>query len=158
MTPEIERLYSAIALEIFEARPDDTWTSGTYRIACISSFIEGQCIFQLADKSEKSVKISGQADFLFLDLRKKMAKLNNNGHAWYGASCTLSDIGKFTFDFDYEHLPAFEIIPDPKRWTLEFKDFPRPALQKQIQDWIDEKADHSAIVERLKNLQSAAKP
>jgi hypothetical protein len=154
MNTEIERLYSAIALEIFEARPDDAWTSGTYRISCISSFIEGKCVFRLIDKTEKSVKINYKADFLFLDLRKEMAKLNNNGHAWYAASCTLSDVGKFNFDFDYEHLPDFEIIPDPERWTLEFKEFPRPNLQLQVQDWIDGKVKPEIIVARLKELQN----
>ncbi|NIA00849.1 hypothetical protein [Massilia sp. CCM 8734] len=157
MNSEIERLQSAIALEIYEVRPEGEWIEGTYRVICITTFLEGACLFRLKDGTEKSGDTSYRSSQLFFDLRKEMAKLNNNGHAWYAASCTLSDVGKFRFEFNYDHLPAFEIIPDAERWLLEFKDYPRPELQSKIQDWIDGKAEPAVIVERLKKWQGAVK-
>lgn len=157
MNSEIERLHNAIALKIFEVRPEQEWIEGTYRVTCISSFLEGACLFQLKDGTKKSGDTDYDSSMLFFELRKEMAKVNNNGQVWYSASCTLSDVGKFKFDFDYDHLPAFEIIPDPKHWLLEFKEYPRPDLQLHVQDWIDEKAKPAVIVERLKKLQNTNK-
>lgn len=157
MNSEIERLYSAIALEIFEVRPEEEWIEGTYHVTCITSFLEGACLFKLRSGTNKSGDTSYKSSTLFFDLRKEMAKINNNGHAWYSAACTLSNAGKFKFEFDYDHLPAFEIIPDPERWLLEFKDYPRPELQHQVQDWIDGNAEPAVIVERLRKLKETSK-
>ena len=157
MNNVIERLYDAIALEIFEIRPDGGWSEGTHRVACITNFMEGTCTFIMEDGSQQGKETSFRSAQLFFELREEMAKLNNNGHAWYSASCTLSDVGKFKFYFDYDHLPPLDIIPDPERWVLEFKQHPRPDLQMQVQDWIDGKVAPEVIVERLRKLQGTVK-
>jgi hypothetical protein len=69
----------------------------------------------------------------------------------------LAPDGKFSFDFDYDHLPTFDIMPDPEDWLEEFKKYPRPELQAQIQDWIDGRVpdkDWRLMVERLAQLAS----
>ena len=82
-----------------------------------------------------------------------MAKLHENNNAWFTAVCDVTPDGKYSFHFDYDHLPAFDIVPGPNKWLDEFKNYPRPELQAQIQDWIDGKAEHADIVKRLGELQ-----
>ncbi len=91
-----------------------------------------------------------------------MAKLHDNGHAWYTAVFTLTPDGKFKFDFDYDHLPAFDIMPSPDKWLDEFKHYPRPELQAQIQDWIEGKIGYDEpgydeVVQRLRSFHEAAR-
>ena len=68
----------------------------------------------------------------FRELRTKMAALHENGHAWYTATFTLTPDGNFKFDFVYDELPAFEIIPSPDKWADEFRTYPRPELQDLV--------------------------
>lgn len=91
-------------------------------------------------------------------LRIETAKLNH-GEAWYTLVFKMTSDGKFKFDFNYEHLPKFDIMPEPDKWQDEFKKYPRPELQAQIQDWLDgtigyDRADE--LVKRLADLQSGA--
>jgi hypothetical protein len=85
-----------------------------------------------------------------------MARLDENNHAWYTAKCHVTPEGAFSFEFDYDHLPAFDIAPSPSKWVDEFKHYPRPALQAQVQDWIDGTMAVDDFVRRLANLHQPA--
>jgi hypothetical protein len=106
-------------------------------------------------EKSKTFVIEGAGDGAFGTMRTEMAKLHANGHAWYTAVFTLTPDGKFKFDFDYDRLPAFDIMPDPQDWLDEFKHYPRPELQAQIRDWIDGTVpyeDYKLMVQRLRRL------
>ncbi len=113
---------------------------------------ESTSVFTLADDKSHSVDTGFEVDDALLELRREMAKINDNQHAWFTAICTVTLDGKFGFKFDYDHLPPFDIIPSPGKWIDEFKHYPRPDLQRQIQDWIDGKVEPEVIVERLQKL------
>ena len=111
------------------------------------------CIYYLENGTKNGFLLGSGANNKFRELREEMAKINENKQAWYTATCTMTPNGKFKFDFDYDHLPAFNIIPNPDKWLDEFKTYPRPELQVQVQDWIDEKVEHEVVVERLAKFQ-----
>ena len=81
-----------------------------------------------------------------------MATLHENKDAWYFAQCEVTSDGKYTFQFDYDRLPAFSIIPSPGKWLDEFSKYPRPELKASIQDWLDGKVEANEIVQRLKQM------
>lgn len=154
----IEALYREIAQIVFDHQPQVDWQTSNYVYKGITLYSVGTG-FHLSAKGEKIYFSGGRkiAD-VFKTLRGEMAALHDNGHAWYTATCIVTPAGKFTFDFDYDHLPTFDIMPDPMRWVDEFKTYPRPELQAHVQDWIDGKvtdADNGDVkmVERLKKLQ-----
>jgi hypothetical protein len=109
--------------------------------------------FILNDGASKSADAGYDIQNNFSKFREEMAKFNPENGAWYTATFTLTPDGNFKFDFDYDHLPAFDIIPSPGKWVDEFKHYPRPELQAHVQDWMDKKAEHSVIVARLRELQ-----
>lgn len=114
---------------------------------------DGVCTFALENGSSFGADAGFDVSDAFAALRAEMAKLHSNKHAWYTAICEVTPEGKFTFNFDYDHLPAFDIIPSSSKWLDEFKHYPRPELQEKIQDWIDGKVEPGEIVKRLIKLQ-----
>ncbi len=116
---------------------------------------KGVCSFILENGSSLGADAGFDVNDAFEALRTEMARLHADKHPWYTAKCEVTPDGKFTFNFDYDHLPAFDIIPSPGKWLDEFKHYPRPELQREIQDWIDGKVDAGEIVKRLLKLQAS---
>ncbi len=159
MNPQVEKLQMTIAQRVFDLAPQE-WVSAKAMFMGITCY-KVMSVFH-EDRSGKRLYpgIDRDVDLPFSGLRTEKAKLHDNGHAWYTAVFTLTPDGKFKFDFDYDHLPAFDIMPDPEDWLDEFKHYPRPELQAQIQDRIDGRVpyeDWKLIVERLGRLQVAGK-
>ena len=153
MDIQIEHLYRDIALEVYAAKPTEKWTKATCHFQAITRMSAGTCSFSLENGTEKSVFPGSQFVPKLMLLREKMANFHENKHAWYSTTSTVTSAGKFHFDFDYDHLPPFKIIPSPDKWVDEFNAHPRPELQVKIQDWIDKKVEPAEIVQRLKQLQ-----
>lgn len=158
MNSRIEKLQIELAQEVFSLTPDD-WVEAKASFMGITCFSITQIRFISSAGKVSSPGIDQDDDLPFDKLREEMAAINASGHAWYTAIFTLTPDGKFNFDFDYDHLPTFDIMPSPDKWLDEFKHYPRPELQAQIQDWIDGKigyddAGHAEIIERLKRLAS----
>jgi len=154
----VDELYSEIAAAVYQELPDLGWERAIYTYQAIRgySFQNGRHIDSNGQFSNTFV-IDGAGFYALLKLRDEMAGLHENGQAWYTATCTVTPDGKFKFEFDYDHLPTFDIMPDPEDWLDEFKRYPRPELQAQIQDWIDGRVpdkDWRLLVERLEQLAS----
>jgi hypothetical protein len=156
MNHQIDSLYPRIGQVVFDHRPASNWSVAHYTFKAIALMYEERGYFETTSEDKKYFLTKGKLTDLFVTLRTEMAKLHENGHAWYTATFTLTPDGKFKMDFDYDHLPTFDIMPDPSDWLDEFKKYPRPELQAQIQDWIDGrinfKTDHAQIIERLRSL------
>ncbi|MDH0897220.1 MULTISPECIES: hypothetical protein [unclassified Pseudomonas] len=156
MNPRIEKLQRELAQEVFNLTPDD-WAQARASFMGITCFSITQISFLSSTGEVSSPSIDQRYDLPFEKLRQEMAAQDINGHAWYTAIFTLTPDGKFKFEFDYDHLPTFDIMPDPEDWLDEFKQYPRPELQAQIQDWIDGRVpdkDWRLLVERLEQLAS----
>ena len=138
---------------IYEVRPAQSWVKGTLVFKSIALMNESACLFTLANGATFSVDSGFDVDDALALLRTEMASLQENGHAWYSAQCVVTADEKYTFQFDYEHLPAFDIIPSPSKWLDEFAKYPRMKLKATIEDWLDGRAKPDEIKQRLKNLQ-----
>lgn len=147
-----------IAKAVFSELPSGGWVSAKYVFRAIDRMSEEHGYYLKGDGSSSKTFVTDEpGEGSFKTLRTEMAQLHANGHAWYTATFTLTPDGKFKFDFDYDHLPAFDIMPSPDKWLDEFKAYPRPELQAQIQDWIDgtlgyDDTGHATIIKRLKTL------
>lgn len=53
--------------------------------------------------------------------------------AWFSATLRVTDDGRFTFDFDYDNLPAWHIPPCDETYIADLEKFRRPA--DQIPTW-----------------------
>ena len=140
--------------------PSSGWVRACYSYKAITCYsVQTGYFLNSAKVKSKTFAIDSPGYDALPILRAEMAKLHDNGHAWYTATFTLTPDGKFKFkfDFDYDHLPTFDIMPDPEDWLDEFKHYPRPELQAQIQDWIDGRVPYEewrSMVARLKQLAS----
>jgi hypothetical protein len=158
MTPKIEEFYREIAMSVYNELPEVGWRKVVYiyQVICGYSSQNGYFLSSEGQRS-KTFVIDGAGFDALLQLRDEMAAEHASGQAWYTANFLLAPDGKFSFDFDYDHLPTFDIMPDPEDWLEEFKKYPRPELQAQIQDWIDGRVpdkDWRLMVERLAQLAS----
>ena len=73
----------------------------------------------------------------------------------------VQEDGKFNFDFEYDKLPAFEILPEREDWEREFKIYPNAALQAHVQDWTDgtiKDDDWEIVTARLLELNPPTNP
>lgn len=122
--------------------------------------MEGQIIFSRNAEEVATSGVGGTNYLLIEKLRAAMAEVNQ-GAAWYNMVVTVEEDGKFKFNFDYDHLPTFDILRDPADWEREFKTYPRPELQAHVQDWIDGKIkdeDWKTIIQRLSDLNPSSNP
>lgn len=156
MNEKIEQLYTEIGMGIYKSLPKQEWTSATFTAKIIARYMEASGNYSSAENAKSSIDLEGIEVFdAFENLRAEMASLDPGKGAWYTATFTLTPDGDFNFDFDYDHLPAFDVIPSPDKWLEEFKRYPRPELQIQLQDWIDQKErEPKVIVQRLRELQA----
>ncbi|MBJ7223494.1 MULTISPECIES: immunity protein YezG family protein [unclassified Brenneria] len=132
MTPEIEQLQLTLAQGVFDELPEDGWVQAKYSLLAITMFAEETGYYLLESGKQVYFTIEDEASDAFRELRAKMAALHQNGHAWYTGTLTLDPAGSFRFDFIYDELPAFQIIPSPAKWADEFRTYPRPELQDRI--------------------------
>ncbi|MBP7451412.1 MAG: hypothetical protein KA914_01320 [Ottowia sp.] len=154
MNNDIQKLYLDIASSVAAELADMPWVSTEYTFMAIARY-SSQNGFFIDEFGQKSKTYAIESPGLegFGLLRTAMAKL---GSAWYTAIFRMTPDGKFNFEFDYDHLPAFDIVPSPSKWRDEFKQYPRPELQAQIQDWMDSDENdalHDEVVQRLADLQ-----
>ncbi|MFF2324260.1 hypothetical protein ACFVTJ_24755 [Agrobacterium sp. NPDC058088] len=129
MTPEIHELYKTIVTAIHNAIPDQGWTEASYHYHRITQFAEETGSFKRDDGSVVSFVIEDDGSDALSDLRKAMVRQSDNRHAWYSATVSLQQDGGFKFDFVYDTLPTFKIIPSPAKWADEFRAYPRPELE-----------------------------
>ncbi|MBR0565980.1 DUF600 family protein [Azoarcus sp. L1K30] len=160
MNQQLQELQTQIAQGIWRVMPEHHWIRTVFVEKAIKPYFHATGNVELANGQISRVNgVSGDIFVAFRSLRPEMAKLHDNGHAWYTATFTLTTDGKFKFDFDYDHLPAFDIMPSPDKWLDEFKHYPRPELQALIQDWIDgeitydddDEVAYAALIKRLKD-------
>ena len=137
MTREIHELYTTIVTAVHDAVPDQGWTEARYHYHRITQFAEETGSVRLDDGSVRSFVIEDEGSDALSDLRKAMACQHDNGHAWYSATVTLQSNGSFKFDFVYDALPPFEIIPSPAKWADEFRTYPRPELEPHVPEMPD---------------------
>lgn len=154
MNKKIEDLYRAITTGIYAVRPTRKWAKATLTFKSIELMNESVCSCVLDDALTISLNSGFEVDDALAELRTEMARLHENGDAWYSAECDVDPDGKYAFRFDYDHLPSFSVIPSPSKWIHEFSKYPRPQLKASIQDWIDGKVESEQIVKRLQELQS----
>ena len=150
----IESLYQTIATGCITTRPSD-WRECVIKYDEIARFASYQLYFLVPGDNKIYEEVEDSVADAFGDLRKLMA-VQSGGDAWYTATFRMKPDGKFDFEFDYDHLPAFDIVPSPEKWRDEFKQYPRPDLQAQIQDWLDSDENdalHDQVVQRLADLQ-----
>jgi hypothetical protein len=163
MNPRVEELQRQMAQWLYDFAPASQWVLGTAKFYEITGYSRTTAFYK--DTSRKKILPQNAEEFLdkysdftksFAELRIKMAQLNANGHAWYTAILTVTPDGKFKYDFDYDHLPVLDIIPSPGKWADEFKKYPRPELQAQVQDWMDGRIrgakGHFQLEKRLRAL------
>ncbi|MBB3948454.1 hypothetical protein GGQ73_004441 [Rhizobium skierniewicense] len=129
ISPEINELYETIAKAILDAIPDQGWTEASYHYLRITQFAEETGSFQLDDGSVGSFVVEDEGSDALSGLRRAMASQHDNRHAWYSVTVRLQPDGGFKFDFVYDALPPFEIIPSPAKWADEFRTYPRPELE-----------------------------
>ena len=156
MNLAVESLQRELVQEVFKLVCDD-WVQARASFMGITCFRVVEVAFTSSAGEVSYPGIKQKVNLPFNELRQEMAAQDANGHAWYTANFTLTPDGKFKFEFDYDHLPTFDIMPDPEDWLDEFKKYPRPELQAQIQDWIDGRVpdkDWRLLVERLEQLAS----
>ena len=132
MTPEIQQLQQTIAQGVYEALPDEGWTEASYSFLAITRFFSEKGSYRLSDGRAVSFVAEDEVSDAFRELRPKMAALHENGHAWYTATFKITPDGNFRFEFIYDELPAFEIIPSTDKWADEFRSYPRPELQDRV--------------------------
>ncbi len=150
----LNELQRAIAQGIYNIELDNPWLEARYTVKMINSYSESQAIMKMEDGSIGGDTPSYETDMLIEKLRDTMADLNQ-GQAWYTMVVTVQEDGKFKFDFDYDHLPTFDILPDPEDWEKEFKSYPNPELQAHVQDWMDGRVkdeDWKTVIQRLRDL------
>ena len=156
MNEKIESLYKTIGTKLHSAIKIAKWEYLRYTIDLIERY-SGSSGYVLSDEGKRvGLHTEGGLEDDLLALRTEMAKLNPEKGAWYSATFTLTPDGKYKFDFEYDRLPAFDIIPSPDKWLEEFNLYPRPELQTIVQDWIDQKVDYKVVVKRLKDLHDSA--
>ena len=156
MNTNIESLYKAIATECAAQQPEQ-WIKCILEYQSIERYAFSELSFFITPKKKKYVDFDNSVLDSLESLRTEMAKING-GEAWYTAVFRLMPDGKYKFDFDYDSLPAFDIVPSPDKWIDEFKKYPRPELQAQIQDWLDSPYTYEMaeeIKQRLIDLQRA---
>ncbi|WP_141333132.1 hypothetical protein [Myxococcus sp. AB025B] len=117
---------------MFDGLQDDDWTQATYSYLAITLFSEEAGLYQLADGQQRSFVPADDVTDAFEERRPRMVPLNPKGHAWYTATLTLTPDGHFTFDFVYDELPRFEVVPSASKWEDEFRTYPRPELQARV--------------------------
>ena len=154
MTPAIEALYKTIALGCAASHPDQ-WSECIFEYKAIERYAFAEMQFKNPPGDSIWPDFDNKILHVWRELRAEMAQLNG-GEAWYSAVFRMAPDGKYKFDFDYDHLPVFDFMPQADKWQDEFKRYPRPELQAQIQDWLDgpetdEKSDE--LIQRLANLQ-----
>ncbi|GHH03698.1 immunity protein YezG family protein [Comamonas sp. JC664] len=132
MTPEIQQLHQTIAQGIYDALPDGGWMEATYSFLAITLFYTETGLYRLDDGQHRSFVVEDEASDAFRELRTRMAALHENGHAWYTATVTMTADGNFTFDFNYDELPRFDVVPSAGKWADEFRIYPRPELQDRV--------------------------
>ncbi|TBU76025.1 hypothetical protein [Phytopseudomonas daroniae] len=128
----MEQLQQTIAQGVHDELPDTGWIHAAYSFQAITRFFSETGHYLRSDGKTVSFVVEDEVSDAFRELRPKMAAIHENGHAWYTATLTLSPDGNFRFDFIYDELPAFEIIPSPDKWADEFRTYPRPELQDRI--------------------------
>ena len=154
MTPAIEAFHKSVAIGCAASRPDQ-WTECVLEFKNIERYSTAQMYFANPSGKPHYAEVEESVLDAMDELRVAMAPLNG-GQAWYTAVFRMTPDGKYKFDFDYDHLPVFDFMPQADKWVDEFKRYPRPELQAQIQDWLDgpetdEKSDE--LIQRLKDLQ-----
>ncbi|WP_083953756.1 immunity protein YezG family protein [Thauera butanivorans] len=156
MISNLSHYHTEIARGVWGSLPEGRWKRAEFTYKEITQFSSSGGKYEKKNGTFDGIlNIPDAVRTAFEHLRAEMAKLHDNGHAWYTATFTLTPDGKFKFDFDYDHLPAFDIMPDPEDWLDEFKHYPRPELQAQIQDWIDGRVPYEewkSMVARLKQV------
>lgn len=129
MSPEIEALNKTIASGIYAALPKESWTAATYRFNAITRYSEETGVCRLETGANQSFVVEDDATDALKNLRTAMARAHAEGHAWYSAAVTLMPDGNFRFDFIYDRLPPFRIVPSQDKWADEFRTYPRPDMQ-----------------------------
>ena len=157
MNDSIQSLYKTIAMGCAASRPEQ-WTECVLDFKKIERYALAELYFTNPPGKPTYAEIDDGVFEALVKLRAEMATLND-GEAWYTAVFRMTPDGKYKFDFDYDHLPAFDLMPETDKWQDEFKRYPRPELQAQIQDWLDgpytdDKAE--VLVQRLADLQRTA--
>ena len=157
MTPAIEAFHKSVAIGCAASRPDQ-WTECVLEFKNIERYSTAQMYFANPSGKPHYAEVEESVLDAMDELRVAMAPLNG-GQAWYTAIFRMTPDGKYKFHFDYDHLPAFDLMPETDKWQDEFKRYPRPELQAQIQDWLDgpytdDKAEE--LVQRLADLQRTA--
>jgi hypothetical protein len=162
MNQSIAELYQEIAQGVINSVPIDNWQRISYDIGTIGGYVEsGGEYYDESNNREWITDINSAVLVAFLKLRKEMAEFNPNNEAWYSAVIHIKKGGKFNFDFDYDHLPAFSTLPDRDKWESEFISYPRPQLRAHVQDWIDgtiKDDDWEVVTKRLRELNPSATP
>nr|WP_301340577.1 immunity protein YezG family protein [Myxococcus xanthus] len=98
----------------------------------ITLFSEETGRYRLADGQQRSFAATDEVTDAFDELRTRTATLGKNGHAWYTTTLTITADGNFAFDFNYDELPQFEVVPSAGKWADEFRTYPRQELQARV--------------------------
>ena len=153
----VESLYQTIASGCASLKSPSGWQACFVNYEEIARYASYQLYFLMPGENKVYAEVDDSVADAFHDLRRLMAT-QSGGEAWYTAVFKMTPDGKFHFEFNYDHLPAFDIVPSPDKWRDEFKQYPRPELQAHIQDWLDSDENdalHDEVVQRLADLQRA---
>jgi hypothetical protein len=118
--------------------PADDWESASLNIQALNkmiavqAFFEQQGVFSSFDPEKNGTNIT----MLIKKLREEMYKTSPGQGAWYTASITVANDGKFQTHFDYNDKPEFPYEPAKEKYIDDLKAFPRETAQ--IPAWLQD--------------------
>jgi hypothetical protein len=128
----INVIIEEIAQTVFDNVPVDKWNNVLVEVAMLTTYVELTATYYINDVRGKSFDANYEGapddksiDNLFIQLRKEMYALTPGKGAWYNATMTLTEEGKFKMQYDYDNKPNFEMIPDDEEYIIDTKEFPR---------------------------------
>lgn len=154
--PAVKRLYLDIARGCEGSHPAQ-WTECLLFFKRIERIAYAERCYLTAPEPPTWMEAPSRVVSALTELRDVMAGLNGD-RPWYSVVVTLNPQHEIRFDFDWDHLPDFDVVPEPHLWHLEFTRYPRPDLQVHVQDWMDgsvppERA--AEVTQRLADLRAA---
>ena len=121
---EIQGYMTEIASAFFREVPKDA-ASAKLTTRMVDDYSETDAVMVDAQGTEKSISLAESYFDMFDDLRSAMYDTAPNQGAWYMAALSVTQEGKFRYEFGYDLKDQFAHPPSEEEVAADLRRFPR---------------------------------
>ena len=145
MTDNIQEMIQHIGQLALNSISDNKWEWVKLESKAIRSYAEFDVSYLNEEKNlvpkfillnDRELDYDERASPSFEKLRQLMYNEAPFRGAWYTAVMTVTSVGKFDMEFEYEAKPKFKYLPVDEAFAQDFQHFPRN--EESTPDWLKE--------------------